>query len=394
MTLSFLTFKLICLENQGDDQSSKSNQGQGQQQGRGPAQQQSQGHEQGQRGSRQPNQGQGQNREQGQQQGRGPAQQQSQDHGQRQGQGNQRGSQQQQQQHQGQQQSAVTRPDKGQEGKERRNQRQEKPKSGPSQQQSAVAPEAREQKASALPEPPKVLPQQKPLHQQQQQPKQRSDSVQSKADSDISESLKNVEISAKQSPTKEYIPSKATMTIATAKQPGTKGRKLIIETNYIKLDLSKLVSKAYHYDVAIDPNMPKRLMTTVFELFRKENFPNAAIAFDGQKNAVTPEPLKITPNFSKKVKITDPENSREREYTVKIKEVRDLVLDFGSLRTYQQSRQYDAPLRALQFFEIVMKSAFLNKPGVQVLKNSLMCINFKLLVKINNCRLAVLSINH
>lgn len=201
----------------------------------------------------------------------------------------------------------------------------------------------------------------------------------------MAESLKNVEIAStsskssvsKQSVTKEYIPSKAAMTIATAKQPGTKGRKLIIETNYVKLDLSKMISKAYHYDVAIEPNMPKRLMSTVFEVFRKENFPNVAIAFDGQKNAVVPEPIKITPNFSKKIKIIDPENSREREYTVKIKEVRDMVLDFGSLRTYQQSRQYDAPLRALQFFEIVMKSAFLNKPGVQVCKKCI-CVCIKM----------------
>lgn len=37
-----------------------------------------------------------------------------------------------------------------------------------------------------------------------------------------------------------------------------------------------------------------------------------------------------------------------------------------SLISYTSMRQYDAPLRAMQMLEIVLKSPFLDKAGVQV----------------------------
>ena len=48
------------------------------------------------------------------------------------------------------------------------------------------------------------------------------------------------------------------------KECGTKGRRTVVETNYLSLDLSKLRNKiAYHYDVEFEPALPKRLLRYV-----------------------------------------------------------------------------------------------------------------------------------
>jgi len=48
------------------------------------------------------------------------------------------------------------------------------------------------------------------------------------------------------------------------KDCGTQGRRTVVETNYLSLDLSKLRNKtAYHYDVEFEPALPKRLLRYV-----------------------------------------------------------------------------------------------------------------------------------
>jgi len=48
---------------------------------------------------------------------------------------------------------------------------------------------------------------------------------------------------------------------------GTEGRRTVVETNYLSLDLSKLRnSVAYHYDVEFLPALPKRLLKYVYLL--------------------------------------------------------------------------------------------------------------------------------
>ena len=48
------------------------------------------------------------------------------------------------------------------------------------------------------------------------------------------------------------------------KECGTLGRRTVVETNYLSLDLSKLRNKvAYHYDVGFEPALPKRLLRYV-----------------------------------------------------------------------------------------------------------------------------------
>lgn len=120
--------------------------------------------------------------------------------------------------------------------------------------------------------------------------------------------------------------------ICANKGAGTKGRKVTIETNYLALDISKMVETAYHYDVTIEPNNPKRLMQSVFGEFRTRNFPRIYMAFDGQKNAYAPQPLNLNQAVQREIKIIDPENGQERSYVVAIKEVRGSEINLSSLR--------------------------------------------------------------
>lgn len=165
------------------------------------------------------------------------------------------------------------------------------------------------------------------------------------------------------------VSTAATIPLAAAKPPGTKGRVVKIDTNYLKLHIEKLVTTAYHYDVSIEPNMPKRFMPFVFEEFRKKNFAKIFIAFDGQKNAISPQLLKLdSANIERQVTIEDPDNAKPRVYTVAIKELKGHgtgAIDMKSLSTYQQSRQFDLPARAMQAMEIILKSVFLAVKGVQ-----------------------------
>jgi hypothetical protein len=48
------------------------------------------------------------------------------------------------------------------------------------------------------------------------------------------------------------------------KECGTAGRRTVVETHYLSLDLSRLRNReAYHYDVEFEPALPKRLLRYV-----------------------------------------------------------------------------------------------------------------------------------
>ena len=56
--------------------------------------------------------------------------------------------------------------------------------------------------------------------------------------------------------------------------------------------------EAYHYDVTIDPDRPKKFLRPVFEQCGREMFPKIQAAFDGMKSCYTlqrlPTPINCT----------------------------------------------------------------------------------------------------
>ncbi|KAG4066624.1 hypothetical protein HA402_007260 [Bradysia odoriphaga] len=166
------------------------------------------------------------------------------------------------------------------------------------------------------------------------------------------------------------IPTSALIPLTPYKGCGTRGLAVNVDVNFLPLSIEKLLPTVYQYDVTIEPNLPKRMLPHIFETFRNNNFPNIFVAFDGQKIAVSP---KILPtNVKRETKVVD-ENGKDRVYMVAIKEANDSKIDFQSLKNYTSMRQFDAPLRAMQMLEIVLKSPFWNKNGVQAGRSFYMC---------------------
>lgn len=116
------------------------------------------------------------------------------------------------------------------------------------------------------------------------------------------------------------------------KGAGRVGRSVRIETNYLALNVSNIKNRAYHYDIVIEPDKPKRLLKAVFNKFRETNFPEIAIAYDGQKNAYAPVMLDFERPITRETQIVDDETSQQRTYMVSIKEVRDSEINLSCLK--------------------------------------------------------------
>lgn len=88
-----------------------------------------------------------------------------------------------------------------------------------------------------------------------------------------------------------------------------------IETNHLALQLQKL-GIAIHYDVAIDPDKPKKMLRHVVEQFRRQNYPDRYPAFDGVKNLYSSSMLPFGTSISGEVDIMI--DDRQKTYKVDI----------------------------------------------------------------------------
>ena len=98
-------------------------------------------------------------------------------------------------------------------------------------------------------------------------------------------------------------------------QPGTKGRKIRVESNHLALNLGKIL-QAVHYDVTITPDTPKALLRDVMNLFRDKHYKGRYPAFDGRKNLYTPTKLPFGDTISDKIKIEG--ENRTKEFMVRM----------------------------------------------------------------------------
>lgn len=135
-----------------------------------------------------------------------------------------------------------------------------------------------------------------------------------------------------QPPGKEHISAQLQQLSITTCSGGTKGIKHIIETNYFALIVDNIKECAYHYDVTVIPDKPKRLLKIVFDKFNQENYSNIAIAFDSKKNAYSPVLLDLKKPLHEQITIIDEETGQNRVFTVNIKEVNDNQINLSCLK--------------------------------------------------------------
>ncbi|XP_037719022.1 protein argonaute-2-like [Drosophila subpulchrella] len=123
--------------------------------------------------------------------------------------------------------------------------------------------------------------------------------------------------------------------------------------------MTKMPKKAYHYDVKILPECPKKFYRHAFEQFRVDQLGGAIAAFDGRASCYSVDKLK-TDSENSEVSVKDGQG-RVLTYTVEIKETGDLEVDLSSLNNYMTTRIFDKPMRAMQCLEVVMAAPCHNK---------------------------------
>ncbi|KRG06072.1 protein argonaute-2 isoform X2 [Drosophila mojavensis] len=131
---------------------------------------------------------------------------------------------------------------------------------------------------------------------------------------------------------------------------GTLGRAGFVDINYLDVDISKMPDIAYHYDVSIVPERPKKFYRNAFEEFRTKHLNNAIAAFDGRKSCYSVDKLQ---NTTGEVQVVD-RHGRTVRYTLTIKETDNSEVELSSLRSYMNDKIYDKPMRALQCLEVVL----------------------------------------
>uniref|UniRef100_A0A0K8VP39 Protein argonaute-2 n=5 Tax=Bactrocera latifrons TaxID=174628 RepID=A0A0K8VP39_BACLA len=194
-----------------------------------------------------------------------------------------------------------------------------------------------------------------PHHQQRQQPQQTQPQHQQSPQqtptrqSSVSHSSSSTSLSS--------APSQSSIS------PGTLGVKGEAEANYLIMDLSKMPNKAYHYDVTITPDRPKKFFRNAFTQFMNTYLPGHFAGFDGVKSCYLLEMLP-KPVYEGDVSIAD-SASRQIQFKVSIKPTDNIEIDLGSLRTYRNDRIYDKPMRALQCLEVILANACQQK-GLRV----------------------------
>ncbi|XP_023032415.1 protein argonaute-2 [Drosophila willistoni] len=133
---------------------------------------------------------------------------------------------------------------------------------------------------------------------------------------------------------------------------GTIGKPGQVAVNYLEVDLTKMPSKAYHYDVKIVPERPKKFYRDAFEQFRIIHLNNVIAAYDGRAKCYSVDKLN-TATKNGDVKVTD-SHGRTLNYNVEIKETTGFHVDLNSLRSYMNDKIYDKPMQALQCLEVVL----------------------------------------
>ncbi|XP_053668038.1 protein argonaute-2-like [Anopheles marshallii] len=142
---------------------------------------------------------------------------------------------------------------------------------------------------------------------------------------------------------------------------GTSGMKVTVEANFFRLLLGKLKDVAYHYDVAIEPDRPKKFLRAVFDQFCRENHPGAVVAYDGRKSAYTTR--KLTDKQAQLMYQPD-DGGIAKEYIVQMKEVAQL--DLTVLKTYMHSNDatFVKPMSAIQCLDVVLRCACETNPNL------------------------------
>ncbi|XP_058066688.1 protein argonaute-2-like [Anopheles bellator] len=135
---------------------------------------------------------------------------------------------------------------------------------------------------------------------------------------------------------------------------GKRGKPVTLEVNFFRMLIDNLKGIAYHYDVTIEPDRPKKFYRPVFAQFCQETYPNVRFAFDGQKNAYTAHKVD---DGRAMVTFHPSDKGKEMQFKVTVKLAANV--DLGSLKNYMQNvGSMDKPMAAIQCLDVVLRCAY------------------------------------
>lgn len=145
--------------------------------------------------------------------------------------------------------------------------------------------------------------------------------------------LTSASSSGQQSTSKTIAKPNAPALFCKPKGPGKRGTKFksLLETNYLKLFIDKMVKTVFHYDVKIVPDRPRKYLPKIFEQFCRNNF-NVGIAFDGSRNAYAPIELSLA-NVQQEVNFVHPDTNKLSVYTIDIQPTADMRIPMDALKS-------------------------------------------------------------
>uniref|UniRef100_A0A905ATI6 Uncharacterized protein n=1 Tax=Glossina morsitans morsitans TaxID=37546 RepID=A0A905ATI6_GLOMM len=137
-------------------------------------------------------------------------------------------------------------------------------------------------------------------------------------------------------------------------QRGTLGRQGTCEVNYLRMNIDKMSDTAYHYDVTITPDRPKKFLRPAFDQCQRQYFSEYVMAFDGSKSCYSVIRLPDK-SYECEVEVMD-SGGRQKSFKIQIKETDIPEVELASLRSYHNDRVFDKPMRALQALEVILAS--------------------------------------
>ncbi|CAF4835569.1 unnamed protein product [Pieris macdunnoughi] len=129
-------------------------------------------------------------------------------------------------------------------------------------------------------------------------------------------------------------------------------------TNYLPMTIKPLI--IHRYDVAINPDKPKKFMARVFQAMKMKHFPKHIVAFDQMKNCYALKPLLTTDErFMTEVEIKD-DNGKACKYEVGLKLTGKV--DLGTILSYMRDGTSLAPpTEAIHCIDVVLRHGALEK---------------------------------
>ncbi|CAH0387529.1 unnamed protein product [Bemisia tabaci] len=148
------------------------------------------------------------------------------------------------------------------------------------------------------------------------------------------------------------------------KQEFKKGNRKVLDVNLLPLNLNKLCEWIFHYDIATDPERPKRLLREVVDKFIKKHFPTFRPAFDGKKNLYTSKPLPFPGNrnvLEDTISVTNLEKPFDNviEFRVAIKLAQKI--NTSEIKKFLNSKgtphNVALPQSAIQAIDVILRAA-------------------------------------